>query len=71
MPHRFARCITAILWLLFAAPGFVGRRIRIKCGQCPACGYDLRGQPPMSTTKPAPSAGGELLLPSGVGVGLR
>ena len=36
---------TAILWLLFAAPGFIRRRIRIKRGRCGACGYDLRGQP--------------------------
>ena len=34
----------AILWLLFAAPGFVRRRVRIRRGQCGACGYDLRGQ---------------------------
>jgi hypothetical protein len=31
----------AILWLLFAAPGFVRRRIRIKRGRCPACGYPI------------------------------
>jgi predicted RNA-binding Zn-ribbon protein involved in translation (DUF1610 family) len=33
----------SILWLLFAAPGFVRRRIRIWRGLCAACGYDLRG----------------------------
>lgn len=29
----------AILWLVFAAPGFVRRRIRTRRGQCLACGY--------------------------------
>ena len=33
----------AILWLLFAAPGFIRRRIRIQRGQCPACAYPVRG----------------------------
>ena len=31
----------AILWLLFAVPGFVRRRIRIKRGLCQACGYPI------------------------------
>ncbi|MCI0364363.1 MAG: hypothetical protein L0219_10800 [Phycisphaerales bacterium] len=31
----------AILWLLFAAPGFVRRRRRIKRGLCPACAYPI------------------------------
>ncbi len=31
----------AILWLCFAAPGIVRRCIRIKRGQCPACGYPI------------------------------
>ena len=31
----------AVLWLLFAAPGFVRRRIRARRGQCPACGYPI------------------------------
>jgi hypothetical protein len=31
----------AILWLLFAAPGFVRRRIRVRRGQCPACAYPV------------------------------
>ena len=35
----------AILWLVFAAPGFVRRRIRIKRGQCPACGYPIGTNP--------------------------
>ncbi len=30
-----------ILWLLFAVPGVVRRRIRIKRGQCAACGYPV------------------------------
>jgi hypothetical protein len=29
------------LWLLFAAPGFVRRRIRARRGQCPACAYPV------------------------------
>ncbi len=33
----------AILWMLFAAPFALRRRLRIKRGLCPACGYDLRG----------------------------
>ena len=32
----------AIFWLLFAIPGWLRRRRRIKRGLCPACGYDLR-----------------------------
>jgi hypothetical protein len=36
----------AIFWLLFAGPGRLRRFIRTKRGLCPACGYDLRGQPP-------------------------
>ncbi|MCI0364362.1 MAG: hypothetical protein L0219_10795 [Phycisphaerales bacterium] len=31
----------AILWLLFAAPGSVRRRRRIKRGLCPACAYPV------------------------------
>jgi hypothetical protein len=31
----------AILWLLFAAPGFVRRRIRARRRQCPACAYPV------------------------------
>ncbi len=31
----------ATLWLLFAAPGVVRRRIRAKRGQCPACAYPI------------------------------
>ncbi len=33
-----------ILWLLFAAPFALRRRLRRKRGLCPACGYDLRGR---------------------------
>lgn len=29
----------AILWLLFAAPGFMRKRVRIKRGSCARCGY--------------------------------
>jgi hypothetical protein len=29
------------LWLLFAAPGWVRRRIRARRGQCPACAYPV------------------------------
>jgi hypothetical protein len=32
----------ALLLLLFAIPGALRRRFRIKRGQCAACGYDLR-----------------------------
>jgi hypothetical protein len=32
----------AILWLLFAVPGAVRRRVRIKRCQCASCGYSLR-----------------------------
>jgi hypothetical protein len=32
----------AILWMLFTVPGALRRRIRIKRGQCAACGYSLR-----------------------------
>jgi hypothetical protein len=31
----------AILWLLFAAPGLIRRRRRIKRGLCPACAYPV------------------------------
>jgi hypothetical protein len=31
----------AILWLLFATPGFVRRRLRARRGQCPACAYPV------------------------------
>jgi len=32
-----------ILWLLIPGPFVLRRHIRIKCGRCPKCGYDLRG----------------------------
>jgi hypothetical protein len=32
-----------LLWLLFAAPFALRRRLRIKRGLCPTCAYDLRG----------------------------
>jgi hypothetical protein len=38
----------AILWLLFAAPGSVRRRLRIRRGVCPACAYPV-GQSPTCT----------------------
>ena len=31
----------AMLWLLFAAPGYVRRRIRARRGLCPACAYPI------------------------------
>ena len=31
----------AMLWMLFAAPGYVRRRIRVRRGQCPACAYPV------------------------------
>src|SRR5262245_51772730 len=36
---------TAVLWVLFAAPGALQRTIRRRRGQCTRCGYDLRGLP--------------------------
>ena len=33
----------AALWLLCAIPLHVRRRVRMKRGRCPACGYELRG----------------------------
>ena len=38
-----AQPTTAIVWMLFAVPGAVRRRVRIKRGQCASCGYSLRG----------------------------
>ena len=32
-----------VLWLLFAAPFALRRRLRVKRGLCPKCAYDLRG----------------------------
>jgi len=32
-----------VLWLLFAAPFVLRRRLRVKRGLCPKCAYDLRG----------------------------
>jgi hypothetical protein len=34
-----------ILWLLILGPFVLRRHIRRKRGQCPKCGYDLRGIP--------------------------
>jgi hypothetical protein len=42
----------AILWLLFAAPFAMRRRIRIGRGLCPKCGYDLRNRPRDSSACP-------------------
>ena len=42
----------AILWLLFAAPGLIRRRLRHFRGRCVHCGYDLRGQPADSNKCP-------------------
>jgi hypothetical protein len=33
----------AVLWMLFAVPGAVRRRVRRTRGQCASCGYSLRG----------------------------
>jgi hypothetical protein len=35
----------AIVWVLFAVPGAIRRRVRRKRGQCAACGYSLRENP--------------------------
>ena len=35
----------AIVWVLFAVPGAIRKRVRRKRGQCAACGYSLRGTP--------------------------
>jgi len=34
----------ALLWLLMPGPFVLRRHIRVKCGRCPKCGYDLRGK---------------------------
>ncbi len=49
----------AILWVLFAAPFALRRRLRIKRGLCPACGYDLRGRgrAPGNSTDLCPECG--------------
>jgi hypothetical protein len=31
----------SILWMLFAGPGWIRRRVRIKRGLCPACAYSV------------------------------
>ena len=41
-----------MLWLLFAAPFALRRRLRIKRGLCPKCAYDLRGAPTDATACP-------------------
>ncbi len=48
----------AILWALFAAPFALRRRLRIKHGLCPACGYDLRGR--STTSDVCTECGGRL-----------
>ncbi len=52
-----------ILYLLFAAPGVVRRRIRTKRGQCPACAY------PIGTSEVCTECGALLPLPPGAGEG--
>ncbi len=42
----------AILWLAFAAPFALRRRLRIKRGLCPRCAYDLHGSAPGSSNCP-------------------
>ncbi len=42
----------AILWLVFAAPFALRRRLRVKRGLCPKCAYDLRGRTPASGVCP-------------------
>jgi hypothetical protein len=57
----------AILWLLFAAPGFVRRRFvirgRVRRGQCPACAY------PVGASNVCTECGAVLPLPQGKGRG--
>jgi hypothetical protein len=38
----------AIVWVLFAVPGAIRRRVRRKRGQCAACGYSRRGSSGMT-----------------------
>jgi hypothetical protein len=35
----------SILWMLFAGPGWIRRRVRIKRGLCPACAYPVGSSP--------------------------
>jgi hypothetical protein len=51
----------AIVWVLFAAPGAIRRRVRRKRGQCAACGYSLRE----ITSEKCPECGFLLPLPLG------
>ncbi len=47
-----------VLWLLFAAPGFVRRRYRIKRGLCPSCAY------PVGVSKVCAECGAQVPSPS-------
>jgi predicted RNA-binding Zn-ribbon protein involved in translation (DUF1610 family) len=51
----------ALLWMLFAAPFALRRRIRIKRGQCASCGYSLRE----SVSDKCPECGAVVLVPAG------
>jgi hypothetical protein len=48
----------AMLWLVFAVPGWLRRSIRRRRGLCPRCGYDLRGQ-----AAPAAANSGQIVCP--------
>jgi hypothetical protein len=54
----------AIVWVLFAVPGAVRRRVRRKRGQCAACGYSRRG---ISADK-CPECGAAVSRQRGAGV---
>ena len=45
----------ASLWILFATPGALSRKRRLRRGQCVACGYSLRGRG--NTTRECPECG--------------
>jgi hypothetical protein len=51
----------AILWIVFAVPGALRRRLRHKRGQCASCGYSLRE----SVSEKCPECGATVEIPQG------
>jgi hypothetical protein len=56
----------AVLWVVFASPGKLRRRIRRRRGLCVRCGYDLRGSASSASTI-CPECGTAFPSPSGRG----